>query len=341
MTNITRFAGVLMAASALTACGETAVEEGPTCDRACLIDVANAYVAGLESNSAEGINFAEGVKIVENIQQIGVGEGLWADITGPGTDFSVIVPDEANQTIGWIGMVERAGENAVVALRLQLDENGAISEAEHLHANVNTESPFGGPSPLDNMRTPRAGLLAEVAEADRKSAEELIAIGATYYDALDDNDGSLMPFAPDCARHENGIETAGPGEPTGESPVARDCAGQLTSNTMAYITTIDNRRVFAADPVTGLVMGLSHFRHPMDFEPYPVTALDGTVTMRPNNEGFFADLGPFDLPAAHIFKIGADGLVHEIEAMGFISDYNSPTGWEDEAPATEEEAAAE
>ena len=84
-----------------------------------------------------------------------------------------------------------------------------------------------------------------------------------------------------------------------------------------------------ADPVTGLVMGLSHFRHPMDFEPYPVTAMDGTVTMRPNDAGFFSDLGPFDLPAAHIFKIGADGLVHEIEAMGFTTDYNAPTGWEE------------
>ena len=34
--------------------------------------------------------------------------------------------------------------------------------------------------------------------------------GASYYDALDDNDGSLMPFAEDCARHENGMVTAAP-----------------------------------------------------------------------------------------------------------------------------------
>ena len=37
---------------------------------------------------------------------------------------------------------------------------------------------------------------------------------------------------------------------------------------------------------------------------------------------------PFDLPAAHIFKIGADGKVHEIEAVGFVAPPNSPTGWE-------------
>jgi hypothetical protein len=37
---------------------------------------------------------------------------------------------------------------------------------------------------------------------------------------------------------------------------------------------------------------------------------------------------PFDLPAAHIFKIGSDGMVHEIEAMGFGAPCNSPIGWE-------------
>lgn len=37
---------------------------------------------------------------------------------------------------------------------------------------------------------------------------------------------------------------------------------------------------------------------------------------------------PFDLPAAHVFKVGADGLVHETEAMGFTAPYDSPTGWE-------------
>lgn len=331
-----KLATSLMLASALSACGESGGEaeaEAPACDRACLLGVAEAYVAGLESNSSDGVTFSDEVKIVENIQRINIGEGLWADITGPGTDFSVVVPDEAHQTIGWIGMVERAGVPTVVALRLQLDPRGSIVEAEHLYAQVNEESPFGGPSPFGNLQTPRPGLLAEVPEDARMSANDLIALGATYYDALDDNDGSLMPFAEDCQRHENGIETAGPGEsPFGasEHPVARDCAGQLTSNTMAYITTIDNRRVFAADPVTGLVMGLSHFRHPMDFEPYPVTAIDGTVTMRSAEEGMFADLGPFDLPAAHIFKVGADGLVHDIEAMGFTTDYNAATGWEDE-----------
>jgi hypothetical protein len=34
------------------------------------------------------------------------------------------------------------------------------------------------------------------------------------------------------------------------------------------------------------------------------------------------------MPAAHVFKVGADGLVHEIEAVGVVVPYDSPTGWE-------------
>jgi hypothetical protein len=72
-------------------------------------------------------------------------------------------------------------------------------------------------------------------------------------------------------------------------------------------------------------MGLSHFRHPMNNLPYKVKNSDGSTSEKNKDNLKFA---PFDLPAAHIFKIGPDGQMHEIEAMGFTAPYNSPTGWE-------------
>ncbi|OJU60818.1 MAG: hypothetical protein BGO08_11785 [Altererythrobacter sp. 66-12] len=321
------FAGLLIT-TALGAC--TAADEGRACDRNCLIKLTDDYLAGLAKHSADGLPLAENVAFVENVTPLKVGEGLWKDTTGGPTQFSVHVPDEANQTAGWIGMIQRDGKPTIVAIRLKLDGDGKITEAEHLYSAINEPQ-------LANVETPRAGLLADVPEANRLSHGELIKIGASYYDALDDNDGTLMPFAADCERHENGMVTAGanagPGpNGAGASPIARDCAGQLTSKVMTYITTIGNRRVFAADPQTGLVMGLSHFHHPMDFAPYEVTALDGTKIMYTRDNQMKFD--PFDLPAAHIFKIGADGKVHEIEAMGFMAPLNSPSGWENEpAPA--------
>jgi hypothetical protein len=218
----------------------------------------------------------------------------------------------------------------MVAIRLKLDKDGKIAEAEHLYAPV-------GEANLKNVATLRAGFTSDVPEADRKSEADLIKIGASYYDALDDNDGTKMPFAADCERHENGMVTAGPnagGGPPGAKPPAHptphDCAGQLSSGVFQYIKTIGNRRVFAADPVTGLVMGLSQFHHPMDFTSYPTKATDGTVVQTKRDEGLFKNLKPFDLPAAHIFKVGADGKVHEIEAMGFQAPLDAPSGWEDE-----------
>ena len=325
------FAG-LMLTTALTACNSsesttTAPEAAaPVCDRACLIKLTDNYVAALVKHSADGAHLSNDVTIVENLKHIGTDAGLWKDLTAGPTQFQVHVPDEANETAGWLGMVERDGKPTMVAIRLKLDPRGSIVEAEHLYAEV-------GKPQQANTQAVRAGLVSEVPPASRKTHDELIRIGASYYDALDDNDGTKMPFAADCERHENGMITAGPNSGPGPNgprphPVARDCAGQLSSGTFQYIATIGNRRVFAADPQTGLVMGLSQFHHPMDFAAYPVKAADGTVTQTRRDEGFFKTMQPFDLPAAHIFKVGADGKVHEIEAMGFLAPLNSPSGWD-------------
>ena len=321
------------------------------CGRDCLIGVAETYVAALVAHDPAQAPLADDVAFVENLMRIQPGEGLWQTAVSAPTSFEIHVPDEANQSVGYLAMMTRMApprapqgsspeeiaefeanaepseQPVLVAFRLQLDENGEIAEAEHLLTGVREGQ-------MPQLQTPRPGIFTEIPADQRKSHDELIEIGVSYYPALDDNDGTLMPFAPDCERHENGMITASStpaaGAPAipGQAPtpaVARDCAGQLSSNAMAYITTIDNRRVFAADPVTGLVMGLSHFRHPMDFEPYEVTHLDGTTSMRSAEDMGFA---PFDLPAAHIFKVGADGMVHEIEAMGFQAPLNAATGWE-------------
>jgi hypothetical protein len=150
-------------------------------------------------------------------------------------------------------------------------------------------------------------------------------IAADYYDALDENNGSLAPFADDCVRFENGIQTA-------RNPVPFDagsslmgsaglgCAAQLDTQTFQYITRIENRRVWIADEETGLAFGLSHFRHAMDRKEYPVFGIPGSETRK-------MDFKPFDLPAVHVFKIWG-GQIHEIEALGYTTEYNSKTGWE-------------
>jgi hypothetical protein len=303
------------------------VSGGLACDRQCLIQLTDTYVKALIAGDPSAAPLAADVAFVENLARTVPGEGLWRTAVSGPRGFAIHVPDVVQQQAGFLGVMEREGEDGnqpvVVAIRLKL-ERGTITEAEHLVAGISASN-------MPRLRTPRAGLTGEVPAGSRQNYDDLVRIGLSYYDALDDNDGSLTPFADDCERHENGMVTAGPQAGPGpnadpnRAPVARTCAAQLDSQTFVYIDRIENRRLIAADPVTGLAMGFSHFRHPMDNLPYQVIHTDGSTSERNADNMPFK---PFDLPAAHIFKVGADGKVHEIEAMGFTAPYGSPTGWE-------------
>jgi hypothetical protein len=307
--------------------GDAAAQSATACDRHCLVELTKSYLAAVAKHDTSAAPLAPNVAFVENVTRMKPGEGLWASATSGPTSFAIYVPDVTQQQAGFMGVMERKGENGnepvLVAVRLKV-EAGKITEAEHIVAAVNANN-------MARLQTPRAGLSSEVPAASRKGHAELVKLGLSYYDALDDNDGTLMPFADDCQRHENGMITAGPQAGPGpnadasRAPVARLCGPQLSSKTFTYIDRIENRRLIAADPVTGLSMGFSHFRHPMTNLPYQVVHTDGSTSER-NKENF--RFNPFDMPAAHIFKIGADGLVHEIEAVGFVAPLNSSTGWE-------------
>lgn len=312
-------------ALSLTACGGSG--QDLACDRECLIELTDSYLAALVAGDTSAVPLATDIAFVENVTRMAPGEGLWANAASEPAEFAIYVPDIEQQQAGFLGVMERDGEDGketvLLSIRLKLDD-GEITEAEHIFAAV-------GGNNLQRIQTPRPGLIAEVPADSRQDYDDLVRIGLSYYDALDDNDGSLMPFADDCQRHENGMITAGPsagGGPNADpnrAPVARLCAPQLDSQSFVYIERIENRRLVAADPVTGLALGFSHFRHPFDNLPYDVIHTDGSISER-NAENMPYD--PFDMPAAHVYKVGADGLVHEIEAVGFTAPYDSPTGWE-------------
>jgi hypothetical protein len=137
--------------------------------------------------------------------------------------------------------------------------------------------------------------------------------------------GQAAPFVDDYLRHENGMQTIGnpPPKTLGMGTVgAMGCRDQINTHTFDYFTRIEPRCVEIADPQTGLVFGLSQFRQPMEQKFVKIVGV-------PDVQKVDLNINPFDLPAAHIFKI-RDGNIHEIEAMGCVMPYNSKTGWENE-----------
>jgi hypothetical protein len=316
-----------MVATVSAACTPSATQR--SCDRECLIGLADRYLDALAARDPASAPLSDGVAFVENVNAMRPGEGLWASAAGAATGFRIYVPDPAQNTIGLMTVIDRQTERGIVpallAVRLRI-ENGEITEAEHLVADIPEEA---DPARLEK---PRPALTAVVPEAERMSRAALAAVAASYYEALVQSDGGLASFAADCEREENGMITAGPGLPpasfdgidvNGRSPppVARDCRGQMSSRRFAYIDSIDDRRIFAVDPVQGLAMGLSHFRQSMTRGPQRMIAADGSELMWEERRD------PYDLPAAHIFKI-TGGAIHEVEAIGIFVPYGSPTGWE-------------
>lgn len=310
------FAGAVLAAPA--------AEKLPAhCDKACLTGVVNSYIAALVAHDPSRVPLSAHVEFVENTKDLKPGEGLWKTASAAPTTFEIYVPDPVSGEVGFLGVMQSEGKPIILALRLKIHD-GQVVAAEHLIAPI----PANRPTALKNLEEPRGAFLTSVPASERNSRADMIRIASMYYPALTHADANNTPFAADCVRHENGMQTVANPRPEKITSAMQilgslDCTAQLKTHSMDYITRIEPVRVMIADPEMGLVFGLSQFRQPMTQKTEKLVGVPGYTSQAMNFK-------PFDLPAAHIFKV-YDGKIHEIEAMGFMMPYDSKTGWENYA----------
>lgn len=310
------FGLTLAAWSAGPAAGQARLFEEPgACDRECLNGIVDTYLGAVVAHDPAAAPLADDVRFTENTERLEIGDGLWETASAGPTEFGIHVPDPVARQVGFIGVMVESASPVLLALRLKV-EDGEIVEAEHLVARDL------GENNLANLDAPRPDLLEDVPRAERLPRELMLVLGGSYYDSIEQLDGQATLYAEDCERRENGLVTAG-GEGTGfDGQPRQGCAEQMDSRVFAYIDDIALRRVWIADPVKGLVFGLSQFRHSMEQTEFEVYDRNGELTTRQ------IDFDAFDLPAAHILKI-EDGRIHEIEAMGFMQPHMSGNGWSD------------
>jgi len=324
----TGFAAVLICAALAGAAAPAMAEAAPEpqhCNRSCLDRLVDRYLAALVAHEPGQVPIAADAKFVENTKPMKPGEGLWKRASAAPSSFKLYVPDPVAEQVGFLGVMQEDGKPIELALRLKL-LNGRITEMEHLIArNLRAGS-------LKNLERPRAAFLTTVPKSERTPRAEMLAIGASYYEALVTGNGKAAPFASDCVRRENGMQTNANKRPV-VTPISGSgaagssmaklgslgCEAQIDTHTFDYIKRIEPRRVWIADPIRGLVFGLSQFRQPMTEKSVKIVGVAGIDEIPMNFK-------PFDLPAAHVFKI-YDGKIHQIEAMGFTMPYDSPTGW--------------
>jgi hypothetical protein len=114
-----------------------------TCDRACLENYIDRYLDAMKDNNPSLDLFTRDCKFTENGAQLPLGgEGLWYSMTGR-ANYKFYIPDIETRQIAYIGTVKEAGGPArngqpaketisAVSIRLKIDDNGKICEAEQL-----------------------------------------------------------------------------------------------------------------------------------------------------------------------------------------------------------------
>lgn len=320
-----RAAGLLTVVVLAAALGGASAVAQPraSCDRACLRGYVDRYLSALTAHDPARLKVSPSVRFTEDGAPLKLGDGLWRTNQGLGP-FRLDYADPATGQAGALVTVKENGNLALMALRLKV-EGGRISQVETVLARKGELQSLQ----TDLLQTPLPIFLQDVPPARRSSRAELQRIGNSYFDAIEKADGSLVPFAADGFRIENGVRTCNNPAPVtgGASPdFARlrgmRCADQLSTKIFTYIQSVRPRR-FVIDEQKGLVLAEVRFNHPGDV-PYVDTPGYGRVSMAHNPWA----VRPTSALISELFKI-QDHKIQRVMAVITNVPYRMPTGWED------------
>jgi hypothetical protein len=243
--------------------------------------------------------------------------------------YRLFVSDVEAGQVAFIGTLEEhnadpaKGTPALIALHLKV-VGGAITEIEQFIAR----SPDAAQR-VEALGTPRAAFVQTVPVGERMSRADLIATANKYFTGMQQNDGrGDYPFAADCSRIENGMQTTNRPTPVGETrPEPKtasnysaqwSCREQFESGLLHFVTRIRDRRYVAVDPERGLVFSFVFFDHAAGDTRNFTTPSGREVTAGPAQ--------PWTWYIAEMFKIER-GQLGQIEATLEHVPYGMNSGW--------------
>src|SRR6202050_27492 len=290
------------------------------CDRKCLNGLVDAYRAALIDHDASHLPLASGARYTENAQDLKFTDGLWGTLTGWGS-YKLYIDDPEDGEVGFVGVTDEAGMSGLLSTRLRV-VNRKITEIEALITRKETAAGFTRPEGLTDPKVvpALAGFFEDVPESGGASPKDLIAQTDLYFDGIEKRSGSIVPFAPDVIRVENGTQTCPStfgalshnGQPMG-------CAAGLDSHLFEYIYPISPRRYTVVDRQRGIVLGDFMFNTSGKVKSVNVPGV-GKV------DESAAALRPFSEEVDEIFKI-KDGKIDSIIAVMTGLPYGDRSGW--------------
>jgi hypothetical protein len=281
--------------------------------RAELYEVLDAYLRALRQRNAHSVDWADRPLTSENNVMLDVGDGLWGTIDAIG-DYRLRVADPATGHAGYFGTVCEPAEESAFTVRLKVDAQRRIQEAETIvvrqsDSGIKFENPRYWDKPILN-----ANAESPVAR------DEMLRLSDGYFDTLQLNDGAIHTrFHPDCNRVENGVQTTRNPEFAKIVPVsALGCEEQFRMGNYRYDDRLRSRRFPMVDEERGLVLAFGFIDHSGRLAEYQLT--DGRTVRSPVRR-------PHSFYLAELFKID-HGMICQIEANFITVPYNMPSPWD-------------
>jgi hypothetical protein len=281
------------------------------CDRACLQDLTEQFIAALLAHDPAKVPLAKGVRYSENSVPLPIPDGFWKNASGV-RNYRLYVADPEWGTIGFYARMFQNGDPVLVSTRLKV-YNHQLTEIETI---VTSERGRIGPAasagnPTDYLgEKPRPEYTQVVPPAQRRSREELMKLVNTYFTGIENNAGDKPPrFSTHCQRLENGRPTSNVPVAPGQEPggINMSCAEDLATGYHRNDNRIRSRRIMAVDLEHQVVMTSVYFDHENDAPIRSYQLKNGkTVAV--------ADPGPSTLQAHETFSIDREG-VSQVEAV--------------------------
>lgn len=287
--------------------------------RAELEAAVDGYLDALVARDPARLALAPGARFTENGQELSLGDGLWGSATPePAPLRAAHVADLEAGQVALFASVAEHGQRCLVGVRLRLDEEGRLAEAEQLVCRPG-HSLFDLFDP-DGMARDRPHLREAAPARARATRAELEAVANAYFDGIEADDGSAIPVTDECIRFENGVQSVRRPSPDGGFGGGHlRVAEQISSGMFAYISAIRGRRYPICDLERGLVLAIGLFDHPGRLTQVEVAGI-GTVELPP-----FA-IRPSSALIFELFQVRS-GTITAIEALLDFFPYGMRTGW--------------
>jgi hypothetical protein len=243
-----------MACGALTITGCDSALAQNACDRACLGQMLDRYLAAVVAHDRSKAPLAIGFRQTENAINAAPGKGMWQSVTALGKVQRRYFDPVAGQA-GYYGTVMEGKDAAIVTIRLRVEDR-KLTEAEWYIARENDpglngpRQPGRPPANLHNpdylgLHPPRQEAVPAAKRVDRATLSRIV---DSYFDAITSHDGSIALTHKGCGRAENGTPAPGgdflppdtarqaAASPAGAAPAAsRGCVDGLENFNAAMV----------------------------------------------------------------------------------------------------------